>query len=338
STIAKRFQALGVPVGLIDNAWGGSAAEALIRRDVLTDDDKYDGLMAWWEDQEVNYDFDAILQTWENEVEEWTSSGQQGAKPRRPGNIMTGNHRPANIYNGVLHPTIGFGMRGVIWYQGESNASRAYQYRDLFPLMISHWRDEWDQGDFPFYFVQLADFRAENNEPASSDWAELREAQTMTLDRLSNVGQAVIIDVGEGRDIHPRNKQVVANRLARLALANDYGMDIQSSSPRFRSMEVKDGKVMLTFDHVGSGLYAFDTREPVGFAIAGEDQKFVWAKAEIVGKDQIQVWSDEVTMPKSVRYAWADNPICNVYSRDGLPLTPFRTDTWPGITKGKDYR
>lgn len=334
----RLHHALDVPIGLIDNAWGGSAAEAWVRRDVLEEDGRFDELMASWKEMEANYDYEALLEDWEKKMTDWKANGQEGNPPRRPRDQMTGNHRPANIYNGVLHPTIGYGMRGVIWYQGESNASRAYQYRDLFPLMIQNWRDEWGQGDFPFYYVQLADFRAEPEEPGDSDWAELREAQTMTMDRLPNVGEAVIIDVGEGRDIHPRNKQTVADRLARWALARDYRKNIQFRSPTYRSMKVEDGKVVLTFDHVGKGLYAFDTREPQGFTIAGEDKQFVPAEARIINSNQVEVWSDQVEKPVSVRYAWADNPVCNMYSRDGLPMTPFRTDDWPGITLGKNSR
>ena len=162
----------------------------------------------------------------------------------------------------MLKPTIGYGIRGVIWYQGESNAGRAYQYRDLFPLMIQSWRDEWGIGDFPFYWVQLADFMAEKPEPGDSDWAELREAQTMTMGKLPNTGEAVIIDLGEGQDIHPRNKQDVAKRLARWALARDYGVDVAYQSPTYKSMEKKGNKIVLTFDHVGGGLKA--VRRPRG--------------------------------------------------------------------------
>jgi sialate O-acetylesterase len=198
--------------------------------------------------------------------------------------------------------------------------------------MIQSWRNEWGQGDFPFYWVQLADFRDEQPEPQESDWAELREAQTMTMGKLANAGEAVIVDVGEGRDIHPRNKQDVAKRLARWALARDYGVDVAYRSPIYKSMERAGEKIVLTFDHVGGGLYSFDVREPVGFAIAGEDRKFVAAQARIVGPDQVEVWSEQVQSPVAVRYAWADNPVCNLQSREGLPVTPFRTDDWPGVT------
>ncbi len=337
----RLHHALQVPIGLIDNAWGGSAAEAWVKKDVLEKDGKYDELLAWWKEREAYYDYENALAAWEKQVAEWEAKAEADRaprKPRRPNNLMKGNHRPANIYNGVLHPTIGFGIRGVIWYQGESNASRAYQYRDLFPLMIQHWREEWGQGDFPFYYVQLADFLAETEGPEDSNWAELREAQTMTMDRLDKVGQAVIIDVGEGRDIHPRNKQTVADRLARWALAKDYQMDIPFRGPSYQSMEKRGNKIILTFEHVGQGLYAFDTKEPQGFTIAGEDQKFATAQAKIISNTQMEVWSDDIADPIAVRYAWANNPICNMYNREGLPMTPFRTDEWPGLTAGKNSR
>ena len=331
-------QILDVPIGLIDNAWGGSAAEAWIRRDVLEADGRFDKLMAKWVEIESSYDSEAEETKFQAALQAWNQGGRQGARPRNPRSPLTGNQRPGNIFNGVLHPTIGYGIRGAIWYQGESNASRAHQYRDIFPLMIQHWRDLWQQGDFPFYYVQLADFRDEKPEPADSDWAELREAQTMTMDKLDNVGQAVIIDIGEGRDIHPRNKQMVANRLARWALAKEYGYDIHYRSPTYQSMEQKGNTITLEFANVGQGLYSFDTREPQGFAIAGEDRKFAWAKAKIVGENKVEVWHDNISHPVAVRYAWADNPVCNLFSREGLPLTPFRTDDWPGITVGKHYR
>jgi len=201
--------------------------------------------------------------------------------------------------------------------------------------MIQNWRNEWKQGDFPFYYVQLADFMAESDQPEESGWAELREAQTMTKDRLSNVGEAVIIDLGEGRDIHPRTKQTVADRLVRIALARDYHKAIIYEGPSYKSMEIKGDKILLTFDNVGQGLYSFDTREPQGFAIAGADKKFVWAEAKIISSNQMEISHESISNPISVRYAWANNPVCNMYNRDGLPMTPFRTDSWEGVTFGK---
>lgn len=325
-------QTLDVPIGLIDNAWGGSAAEAWVPNEVLAADGRFDALMDRWEKRMADYDFDAQVRKWQRDRQAWIDAGKKGNFRGRPRDDGAGNQRPANIYNGVLKPTIGYTIRGVIWYQGESNSSRAYQYRDLFPLMIQTWRDEFGQGDFPFYWVQLADFMAEQTGPEDSAWAELREAQTMTLDKLPNTGEAVIVDVGEGRDIHPRNKQTVGKRLARLALKNDYGIDVQAASPRYREMTVDGSKVTLKFDHVDGGLYTFDVNEPIGFTIAGEDQAFVPAKAKLIDKETIEVSSPDVAEPVAVRYGWANNPVVNVQSRAGLPLTPFRTDQWPGVT------
>jgi sialate O-acetylesterase len=218
-----------------------------------------------------------------------------------------------------------YAIRGVIWYQGESNAGRAYQYRDMFPLMIQSWREDWKQGDFPFYWVQLADFMDEKPQPKDSTWAELREAQTMTLDKLPHTGQAVIIDIGEGADIHPRKKLDVGRRLARLALANDYGKSIVSKSPRYDSMEKQGNKIVVKFKDVGGGLHCVDSKDVLGFAIAGADKKFVWGDAVIDG-DTIVVSSPDVVEPRHVRYGWAWNPIVNLYNKEGLPAITFRTD------------
>lgn len=336
----RLHQTLNIPIGLIDNSWGGSACEAWVRRDLLKADERYGELLDRWGETEKTYDHAKVVAVYEAKRATWqvASKAARAAgkpvprQPRAPRNPLAGQHRPANLYNGVLKPIIGYGIRGAIWYQGESNSGRAYQYRHLFPLMIQHWRDEWKQGDFPFYFVQLADFRDESPNPQASAWAELREAQTMTLAKLPNTGQAVITDLGEAHDIHPKDKQNVANRLARWALSRDYGIDIVYRSPEFKSIEGNGNKIVVTMDHVGGGLDTFDVRQPVGLAVAGEDQVFKWAQGKIVGKDKIEVWSDGVSNPVAVRYAWADNPVCNLQNREGLPVTPFRSDDWPGVT------
>jgi sialate O-acetylesterase len=303
-------QTLGVPVGLINNAWGGSAAEAWVKREKVA----------------AHPTLKAIHERWLK---------MESAENPNPGQ-MKGNARPGNIHSGVLTPSIGYGLRGAIWYQGETNAGRAYQYRELFPFMIKSWREEWGLGDFPFYWVQLADFKAEKTEPAESDWAELREAQTMTMKALPNTGEAVIIDIGEGKDIHPKNKQDVARRLARWALAETYKVPgIAARSPLYKGMEKQGSKIVLSFDNVGTKAgdwRPFDVPEPIGFAIAGADKKFVPAKAVILPDGRIEVSSEAVAEPVAVRYAWADNPVCNMYSAAGLPLTPFRTDDFPGVT------
>jgi sialate O-acetylesterase len=302
--------------------------------------------MAQWEEIEKNFDFAKLQTNYEEKLKNWQDKAQEarkagksqpGNRPRAPRNQLTGQHRPANLYNGVLNPIIGYGIKGSIWYQGESNSNRAHAYREVFPLMIQSWRDAWKQGDFSFYWVQLADYRPEITEPIDENWPELREAQTFTLDQLKNTGEAVIIDVGEGRDIHPRNKQIVANRLVRYALAKDYGMEIPYQCPRYKSMEIKANKIIVNIEHSGQGLYCFDVKQPIGFAICGKDRKFVWADAKLLGKDKIEVWADGIKEPIAVRYAWSNNPVCNLYRKDGsvtLPVTPFRTDDFPMITKG----
>jgi len=316
-------QTLGVPVGMINNAWGGSACEAWINRETLAADERFAPLMDRWIANEKRFE-ELSAKTDRDEKENQQLAGLS--------NQMRGNSRPGNIYNGVLKSHMGYGIRGAIWYQGESNAGRAYQYRELFPLMISSWRKEWGQGDFPFYWVQLADFMSEKSEPSDSSWAELREAQTMTMSKLPHTGQAVIIDLGEGKDIHPRNKVAVGMRLARWALANEYKLPIPFRSPQYKSMEVAGNKAVLTFDFVGNGWRPFDVSELRGFTIAGADKKFVNAKATLLSDGRIEVSADSVEKPASVRYGWADNPVCNLYSKDDLPLTPFRTDEWPGVT------
>jgi len=252
--------------------------------------------------------------------------------PEKP-TVNTGANRPTVLYNAMINPIIPYGIKGAIWYQGESNAERAYQYRTLFKSFINDWRREWNIGDFPFLFVQLANFKEVQEQPGDDSWAELREAQTMALD-LPNTGMAVTIDIGDAKDIHPKNKQDVGKRLALNALAKVYKKDIPYSGPMYSSMNVEGNKINLKFTNTNGGLKAGGNDELKGFAIAGEDKKFVWAKAEIRG-DEIIVWNNNVKKPVAVRYAWASNPICNLYNGAGLPASPFRTDDWKGKTYGK---
>ncbi|WP_423148443.1 sialate O-acetylesterase [Rubrolithibacter danxiaensis] len=244
-----------------------------------------------------------------------------------------GPNRPTVLYNSMIHPLIPYAFRGVIWYQGESNASRAYQYKELFPLMINDWRKNWNRGNFPFYFVQLANFMDKKEQPAESEWAELREAQKATLS-LSNTGMAVAIDIGEAKDIHPKNKQEVGRRLALIARAEIYGEKIPFSGPMYQSMKVVGDKIRLSFTHTGNGLKIKEGGKLKGFAVAGADHKFYWADAKIKGNEVI-VSSDQVKSPVAVRYAWADNPDANLYNGADLPASPFRTDNWPGLTINK---
>jgi sialate O-acetylesterase len=324
---------LGVPVGLIDNSWGGSCAEAWVRRESLEKDPRFKTLMensvkreTELQSEKTKADYAAQQTKWQAEAEKAKAEGKPApAQPAAPDSWLKGNARPGNIFAGVVYPTLGYGIKGVIWYQGESNAGRAREYGELFPFMIEQWRKEWNQGDFPFYWVQLADFNAEKSKPGESSWAELREAQTKTLN-LPNTGQAVIIDLGEGKDIHPKNKHDVAARLVRWALSKDYGRTLAYRSPEFKSMETSGSTVTVSFDCFGSSLRPFDVNEAIGFAVCGEDKVWHWAKGKIQGKDKVEVSSADVEKPIAVRYAWADNPVCNLTSQEGLPVTPFRTD------------
>ncbi len=351
---AKDFSAIGyiygrylhdildVPVGLIDNAWGGSAAEAWVRRETIERDPRFAALMDSTRTRETNAqsekartDYVAAQAKWKENADK-AKAEKKNPPPAPPGpqQYLAGNSRPGNIFAGVVNPTLGYGIKGVIWYQGESNASRAYEHEQLFPFLIEQWRKEQGQGDFSFYWVQLADYMAEKPQPGESAWAELRETQTKTL-RLPNTGQAVIIDIGEGRDIHPRNKYDVASRLVRWALVKDYGLKFPYRSPEYQSVEFAGNKATVTMDCFGSSLRAFDIAEGKGFAVCGEDRKWVWATGKIVPPNKVEITSDQVAAPIAVRYAWADNPVCNLFSADGLPVTPFRTDSFDMTTKPK---
>jgi sialate O-acetylesterase len=249
-----------------------------------------------------------------------------GSRPEAVG--VSNQNNPSVLYNAMIAPLVPFAIRGVIWYQGESNAGRAYQYRTLFPTMIRDWRSAWGS-DFPFYFVQLANWHANKAEPDESDWAELREAQLMTL-REPQTGMAVTIDIGDENDIHPRNKLDVGRRLAAWALAGSYNQKVIPSGPLFDRYTVKDNEVRIRFKHA-EGLKTSDGGPVKGFAIAGEDRRFVWADARIEG-DAVIVSSAKISKPIAVRYGWADNPIANLYNKSGFPASPFRTDDWPGVT------
>ena len=236
----------------------------------------------------------------------------------------------------MIAPLTHVGMRGVIWYQGESNAGRAKQYRHLFPGLIMVWRTQ-RRDMVPFYFVQLANFGAIKPEPGESAWAELRDAQKHAL-QLPRTAMAVTIDIGEANNIHPKNKKEVGRRLAYYALTRLYPDDAENvpavSGPLLQSHEREGPRVVLKFMHVGSGLRTRDDEPLRGFAIAGKDKRWYWAHARIHGKTVV-CSHPRVPSPVAVRYAWADNPICNLINKEGLPASPFRTDDWPGITDGK---
>jgi sialate O-acetylesterase len=244
------------------------------------------------------------------------------------------NDYPTLLFNGMLNPIIPYGIKGAIWYQGESNADRALQYQRIFPNMIKDWRMQWNQGDFTFLFVSLANYMEPAKQPSESAWAELREAQTKTLS-LPKTGMALAIDLGVAGDIHPKNKQDVGKRLELAALKTAYNKDLVYSGPMYESVKFEGNKAIITFRETGTGLIAKDKYGYINeFSIAGADKKFAWAKARITEKNTVEVYSDEVKNPVAVRFAWANNPDeLNLYNNEGLPANPFRTDDWPGITK-----
>jgi len=253
---------------------------------------------------------------------------------------MSPNSYPDLLYNAMINPLVPYAFQGVLWYQGEANATRAEQYKKAFSLMINDWRKKWKQGNFPFYFAQLSSFdEFGGNSKNGSIWAELREAQSYTAETVPNSAMCVTIDIGNSKDIHPTNKQDVGRRLAAIALNKVYGQDVVFSGPTFKSMEVKSNQIVLTFNNLGSGLMASDRYGYLkGFEIAGSDKVFHYAKAYISGNNVI-VYCDTIQQPVAVHYGWADDAgDCNLYNTEGFPASPFRTDTWDSITKGVEYK
>jgi sialate O-acetylesterase len=239
----------------------------------------------------------------------------------------------------MVNPLIPYAFQGVLWYQGEANVTRAKEYKTAFPLMIADWRSQWNQGDFPFYFVQLATFNEFNgNSKTGSKWAELREAQLETL-KLSNTGMAVTTDIGDAKDIHPTNKQDVGMRLAAIALKNDYGKKIIFSGPTYKSMKIIKNQIILTFNNIGSGLSTSDKKQELkGFEIAGLDKIFYPAKA-VIKNNTIVVSNKDVPNPVAIHYGWSDDASeINLYNKEKFPASPFRTDNWEMITANEKYK
>jgi sialate O-acetylesterase len=302
-----------------------------------------DALKQW--NDEIGNDFNAVTKQWQTAVAQAKANGTPPPlqpKPSRPAPQAPaapegGFGAPANLFNAMVNPIVPYGIKGVIWYQGESNGDRladAVEYKELFPRLITDWRNKWQQGNFPFLFVQIANYRAPAKNPSEGNWPWVREAQLKTLS-LPETGMAVITDIGETETIHPTNKLDVGLRLALAARHVAYGENITFSGPIFKSMKVEGNKIRLTFNDTGSGLTADTTHQAAvaelkGFGIAGTDQQFTWAKAVIEG-NTVVVSSDQVTDPVAVRYNWADNPPGNLYNKEKLPASPFRTDNWEPV-------
>jgi sialate O-acetylesterase len=325
---------LDVPVGLINTSWGGTPIQAWTSLAAQRAHEELHPMLDDWQRRVESYDpdqarrqYEKLLARWEEEAAKAKAEGKPAPRrPNPPSDPRTSPHRPANLYNGMVAPLAPYAIRGAIWYQGESNAGVAGVYGLQLDAMIRNWREIFQVGDFPFAWVQLANFMKAQEQPSEGGWAWIREQMLQSL-AIPNTGMAVIIDIGEADDIHPRNKQDVGRRLALWALAAAYGKDIVYSGPMYQSMKVEGDKAVLRFDHLGGGLVAGGGEKLKGFAIAGPDRSFVWADARIEG-DTVVVSSPEVKQPAAVRYGWANNPDCNLSNRAGLPASPFRTDRW----------
>lgn len=330
---------LDVPIGLINSSVGGTPIQSWTSVAAQEKVDELKPLLAGletakknWDPQQADQTYQQALARWKARVAKAKAAGQTVAgrapRPQADPNIATGS--PGRLYNGMIAPLEPYAIRGAIWYQGEGNAgtiASAKLYGTQLRTLISNWRGEWHEGDFPFLFVQLPNFRAPQTEPVQNEsWPISREQMLKTL-AVPNTGMAVTIDVGEAEDIHPRDKQTVGKRLADWALAKVYDKQVAASGPLYKSSRRNGSEIVVSFDYVDRGLVAKGGKLE-GFAIAGEDRKFVWANARIDGK-HVVVSSDSVASPESVRYAWADNPRATLYNAAGLPASPFRTDDWP---------
>ncbi|MBU6399847.1 MAG: sialate O-acetylesterase [Verrucomicrobia bacterium] len=326
-------RALRVPVGLIHSSWGGSPAEVWMSEAALAANPDYQ--------RDIVDAYPAAWHRYMRELQAWQQAKAQAAREGQTFNRYQpfAPWRPSELYNGMIAPLIPYAIRGVIWYQGESNAGRAWEYRTLFPDLIRNWRRDWGEGNFTFLAVQLAPFMRIRPEPGDSAWAELRDAQLHATQVLPNVGLAVITDVGDEMDIHPTKKAPVGARLALAARGIAYHertyplQPIIYSGPVCRGQKIEGNKIILSFESVGEGLVPRGG-ELKGFAIAGADRKFVWAKAEI-HDNKVIVSSPQVANPVGVRYDWADYPIGNLWNKNGLPASPFRTDRFPLTTQPK---
>lgn len=323
---------LGVPVGLVTSAYGGASGESWLRTGCLENDPALAPILRAWERFVRDYPDDPE----ERKVVAAASAARMVAEGRTPPpwplEPLGPDHfnRPGVLFNAMIHPLVPFPFRGVLWYQGEGNSSRAHQYRRLLPALVADWRRLWNRPDLWFLLVQLPNFDAPWLEP--DIFAEMREAQAVVARETPGTGMVCTIDLGESEEIHPPRKAPVGERLSKLALSRVYGHAIPCSGPVFRSMEVLKDGIRVHFDHA-EGLHATGP-EPLGFALAGRDRKFFPARAVIEG-ESVRAGSGEVGEPVAVRYAWSNDPRVNLYNRDGLPVHPFRSDAWPGVTAGR---
>ena len=335
-------KALNVPIGLISASVGATPGESWVPMDVLESEDQFAPILERWQQSLRDFparqdDYDKAFVQWDHDTDLAEREGRPipGGHPKLvgPDNTWT----PAGLFNGMIAPLTSTPIKGILWYQGAAAPERAHQYRALFRRLIQRWRQAWGLGDISFIYAQEANFGPRRDEPCEHSWAELREAQTMGLAE-PNAAMAVAIDLGEEQNIHPIRKAPLGARLALATRKVAYGEDILHSGPTFKSMSIDGDTARVRFDHTGDGLKTSDGRPPIGFAISPGctdftrgNRSFTWADARIEGHDII-VTSDAVAKPVAVRYAWAQNPDCNLVNSAGLPAVPFRTDDWPGVT------
>jgi hypothetical protein len=322
-------QKLNVPVGLINSSVGGTPIEAWTSMDVQKEHSELSGLLASWDQWAANYNaekakaaYDKQLAAWKEAAAKAKAAGKTPPRqPRKPANPRDETHHPAVLYNGMIAPLVPYDIRGAIWYQGESNAGSKESgmlYKLQLQLMVQDWRSRWSEGDFPFAWVQLPNFTT-----GAQGWPYVRESM-LEATSLPHTGMTVNIDIGEHKDIHPKNKQDIGKRLALWALANVYGQKIPWSGPLPAGHKVQGNEVVLSFKHTNGGLVAKDGTLR-GFQIAGADKKWHTAEARIQG-NQVVVSSPDVKEPTAVRYDWANDPNGNLFNGAGLPASPFRTD------------
>lgn len=314
----------GFPIGIINATWGGTPAESWTNKSILESDPDLVPILERYKKQ--CEDFPAEFEKYKIAQEKWKAdtSKNKGGQPPQPIGPKH-NKSPYKLYNGMIVPIIPYTLKGVIWYQGESNADRAYQYRKLFAAMIEGWRKDWNNSKLPFYFVQISPHRSQN--------AEIRDAQLYTYHHVPYTGIVVTTDNGDSIDIHPRNKKLVGERLALWALKNDYKQKgLEVSGPLYKSMKIQGNKIVIRFDHAKS----LTAKEAIlkEFTIAGSDRKFSPAQA-VIKNNTVEVWSDEVKQPVAVRFAWRNVPTADLFNEAGLPASPFRTDDWPLLTQDK---
>lgn len=318
-------KATGFPVGIVNSTWGGTPAESWTKKAVLEADTNFLPILNRYS-RAVEI-FPAENEKYKLAADRWKAdtSSTKGAAPRPPLG-PTHNHSPSKLYNAMIAPLVPYTIKGFLWYQGESNADRAWQYHKLFPAMIANWRSDWKDKSLPFYFVQISPHRSQN--------PEIREAQLITYRTVSNTGIVITTDNGDSLDIHPRNKELVGTRLSFWALKNQYNQTgLIPSGPLYKSMKVEGNKIRIKFDFDDALSAKNNTLNE--FTIAGADEKFVPAHAQIDGNTVI-VWSDAIKEPKAVRFGWRNIPKAEIYNAAGIPASPFRTDNWKLFTEGKN--